>query len=155
MNIKTILSNKKLLIKISIIAASIVILVAAVHLFSHFGTSRRFFTYPVSGSQELQTEVRYLNSKPVQGKIQYYVDELILGPSFYRGRALFTPGTHVEYCFLRDESLYVGLSQEAALQQNGAVALDEGAVLFKNNIKKNFAGIKNIELFIDGNYISY
>ncbi|WP_294430860.1 hypothetical protein [uncultured Treponema sp.] len=109
--------------------------------------------FPVSGSDKNQTEIRYLNSKSAQSQVSYYVDELILGPSFYRGRPLFTPGTKVEYCFLRGDSLFVGLSSQAVLQENGAVDIEKGVSLFKENLMKNFGGIKNIELFIDGNHI--
>ena len=115
--------------------------------------NRWVFEFPVSGSSKNQKEVRYLSSKSSQGQVEYYVDELILGPSFYRGRALFTPGTKVTYCFVRDKSLFIGLSPEAVLQQNGAVSIETGCELFKKNIRKNFKNIKNIELFIDGNYI--
>ena len=141
-------------IKVAAILGGIILLLIMIHVFSHLGEDRRVFIYPLSGSTHNQKEVRYLDSHPVQGKINYYVDELILGPSFYRGRALFTPGTQVEYCFLRQNSLYVGLSSEAALQETGAVCIEEGVKLFKKNIKKNFTGIKHIELFIDGNCIS-
>ena len=48
----------------------------------------------------------------------------------------------------------MGLSEEASLQENGAPAIGEGVALFKKNIKKNFTGIKYIELFIDGNFIA-
>ncbi len=154
MNYQIIRSNKKFLIKLSIIFASIVVFFIALHFFSHLGTNRRVFIYPLAGSSKNQNEVRYLASKPVQGKIQYYVDELVLGPSFYRGRPLFTLGTRVEYCFLKNKTLYVGLSEEAALQMNGALTIEKGAALLKKNIKKNFTGIKSIELFIDGNFIA-
>ena len=154
MNYKIILSNKKILLKLSVIVAVVTVLFLAVHIFSHLGTDRRVFIYPVSGSSKNQKEVRYLASNPVQGKIWYYVDELLLGPSFYRGRPLFTLGTRVDYCFLRDKTLYVGLSEEAALQGSGSRNIEESVSLFKKNIKKNFAGIKYIELFIDGNFIA-
>lgn len=154
MNYKIILSNKNLLIKLSIIFASIIVFSIALHFFSHIGTNRRVFVYPLAGSSKTQKEVRYLASKPVQGKVCLYVDELVLGPSFYRGRPLFTLGTRVEYCFQRDKTLYVGLSKEAALQGNGAVPFTKGAAMLKKNIKKNFTGIKSIELFIDGNFIA-
>lgn len=154
MNYKIILSNKNLLIKLSIIFASIIVFSIALHFFSHIGTNRRVFIYPLAGSSKTQKEVRYLASKPVQGKVCLYVDELVLGPSFYRGRPLFTLGTRVEYCFQRDKTLYVGLSKEAALQGNGAVPFNKGAAMLKRNIKKNFTGIKSIELFIDGNFIA-
>jgi len=154
MNCKKLLSGKKLLIKLVVIVASIAIILMLIHFFSHIGTNRRVFIYPLAGSSKDQKEVRYLASNPVQGKIQYYVDELVLGPSFYRGRPLFTLGTRVEYCFLKNKTLYVGLSEEAALQRNGALTVERGAELLKKNIKKNFTGIKSIELFIDGNFIA-
>ncbi|MCR4822834.1 MAG: hypothetical protein K5873_08200 [Treponema sp.] len=146
---------KKYKIQSAIILASLVLLLILINFFAHFGTNRRVFYYPLSGSTKNQKEVRYLSSNPVQGKIQLYVDELILGPSFYRGRALFTPGTKVEYCFLREKKLTVGLSKEAVLQEGGAPYIEEGVKLFKKNIKKNFTAVKDIELFIDGNYIAY
>ncbi len=141
-------------IKIALAAGGIILLFFALYFFSHLGRDRRVFIYPVSGSSKTQKEVRYLNSQPVQGKINYYVDELILGPSFYRGRALFTPGTAVEFCFLSEKTLYVGLSKEAVLQENGAPLLSEAVALFRKNIKKNFTGIKDIEIFVSGNCIS-
>ena len=149
---KTFLLKNK--IKASAALVLVTVFLVAVHVFSHLGTDRRVFIYPVSGSSKNQKEVRYLASDPVQGKIWYYVDELLLGPSFYRGRPLFTLGTRVDYCFLRDKTLYVGLSEEAALQGSGSRNIEESVSLFKKNIKKNFAGIKYIELFIDGNFIA-
>ena len=131
-------------IKIALAAGGIILLFFALYFFSHLGRDRRVFIYPVSGSSKTQKEVRYLNSQPVQGKIN----------SFYRGRALFTPGTAVEFCFLSEKTLYVGLSKEAVLQENGAPLLSEAVALFRKNIKKNFTGIKDIEIFVSGNCIS-
>ena len=145
---------KKHWLKLAFSLAALVFLCLLVHFFSHFGQKRYTFNYPLAGSKWKKTEVRYLTSEPVQGKIACYVAELILGPSFYRGRPLFSLGTRVEYCFLRNKTLYVGLSEEASLQENGAPAIGEGVALFKKNIKKNFTGIKYIELFIDGNFIA-
>ena len=145
---------KKNLLKIVVAVTIVIVLCVSVNFFSHLGTSRRTYTYPVAGSTRKHTEVRYLSTNPVQGKIACYVDELILGPSFYRGRPLFTLGTRVDYCFLRNKTLYVGLSEVASLQENGAPSIRDAAVLFKKNIKKNFTGIKYIELFIDGNLIA-
>ena len=141
-------------IKIALAAGGIILLFIMLHILSHLGTDRRVFIYPLSGSARTQKEVRYLDENPVQGKIAFYVDELILGPSFYRGKLLFTPGTQVEYCFLKEKTLYIGLSEEAALQEGGALPIAEGVALFKKNIKKNFTGIKKIELFVDGNFIA-
>ena len=126
---------KKNWIKLTVIAGLIFTVFFSIHFFSHLGMNRRVFEFPVSGSSKNQKEIRYLSSKSAQGQVEYYVDELILGPSFYRGRALFTPGTKVTYCFIRDKSLFVGLSPEAALQENGAVSIENGCKLFKENIR--------------------
>ena len=139
--------------KIALVAGGIIALFVAVHLVSHHGTDRRVFYYAVSGSSKSQKEIRYLTKNPVQGKLEYYVDELILGPTFYRGRPLFTVGTKLDSCFVQDSVLYVGLSEDAVLQDGDSLELMQAVALFKKNIKKNFSRIKKIELFIDGNYI--
>ena len=140
--------------KIALVAGGIIALFVAVHLVLHRGTNRRVFVFPVSASTKTETEVRYLPKDAVQGRLQCYIDELLLGPVFYRGRPLFTLGTKLDYCFVTDRTLYVGLSENAVLQENGALELEKALVFFKKNIKKNFTRIKKIEVFIDGNYIS-
>ena len=154
---KMILSLKEVLyknrIKIAFLCSALVVFFVALHIVLHLGTDRRVFYFPVSGSSKIQKEVRYLDSNPVQGKIGYYVDELMLGPSVYRSRPLFTAGTKVEYCFVRNNILYIGLSDKAVLQLDGSSEMSKAVSLLKKNIKKNFTGIKNIELFIDGNFI--
>ena len=145
---------KKNHLRLAVLFGAVVAFFIAVHILSHLGTDRRVFIFPVSGSSRTQREVRYLDSNPVQGKVACYVDELVLGPSVYRSRPIFTSGTKVEYCFSRGNVLYVGLSEEAALQEDGAVEISRAVSLLKKNISKNFAGIRSIELFIDGNFIS-
>ena len=154
MTVKNIL-QKKITLKIAAILVIIIAFFFIFNIFSHRGTNRRTFTFPVSGSKWNKTEVRYLASDPVQGKIACYVDELVLGPSFYRGRPLFTPGTKVDYCFLQGKTLFVGLSEEAALQEGGALSIEKSIALFKKNIRKNFPSVKEIEIFIEGNFIHY
>ena len=144
---------KKNKIKIAVGVSIIIVFCIAINLIMHIGADRRVFLFPVSGSTKIQKEVRYLDSNPVQGKIQYYIDELILGPSVYRSCPIFTSGTKVEYCFIREKTLYVGLSEQAVLQEGGSAEMTRAVSLFKRNIHKNFTGIKNIELFIDGNFI--
>lgn len=144
---------KKNIVKIAVVSGAFIAVILAINIFSHSGRDKRVFMYPVSGSSKIHKEVRYLDSHPIQGKIWYYVDELILGPSFYRGRPLFTLGTRVENCFLRGHKLYVELSETAGLQEDNSLVIEEGVRLFKKNIKKNFSEIKDVEIFIDGNFI--
>ena len=144
---------KKNKFKIALIAGGIIVLLIVLHILSHLGTDRRVFYFPISGSSKLQKEVRYIDSEAVQGKIQCYIDELMLGPSVYRSRPIFTSGTKREYCVLKNKTLYVGLSEDAVLQEDGSCEMSRAVALLKKNIKKNFTGIKNIEIFIDGNFI--
>ncbi|WP_407425267.1 GerMN domain-containing protein [Treponema sp.] len=145
---------KKNKLIVSAVTAGFITLLILIHVISHHGTDRRVFYFPVSGSAKTQKEIRYLKSNPVQGEIQYYIDELVLGPSVYRSRPLFSSGTKVNYCFLRNKILYIELSKEAVLQEDESVNIQKAVSLLKKNIKKNFGGIKNIEIFIDGNFIN-
>ena len=131
-----------------------IILTLFLNVVMHHGKEQRVFIFPVSGSAKNKKEIRYLCANPVQGDIKYYVDELVLGPSFYRGRPLFALGTKVDYCFQSGNKLYIGLSDEAVLQEGSALDLNQASELFKKNIKKNFSSVKNIELFVDGNFIA-
>lgn len=114
---------------------------------------RRIFCFPVIGSDAVVTEVRYLPKEPVQGDVAMYVDELLLGPETQRARPLFTAGTKNEFCFTRGKTLYVGLSQEALYEIPEATKVLDGIAFFEQNIKRNFRGIKSVELFIDKKYV--
>ena len=96
------------------------------------------------------TEVRFLPEKPVQGKEQLFVDELLLGPMTNRYRHLFTKGTRTEFCFVRNKTMFVGISKDALQISAETADIKKEMRLFKKNILKNFKNIKTIEMFIDG-----
>lgn len=114
---------------------------------------RRVFYFSVIGSDDMAVEVRYLPKNPVQGTVNLFVDELLLGPQTQRARPLFSLGTKNEFCFLRGKTLYVGLSKDVLYQIPEAEDIMQGIALFKKNIKKNFAAVHDIALFIDGKYV--
>lgn len=115
---------------------------------------RYTFEFSQIGTDSTSTEVRYLPAKPVQGKVQHYIEELLLGPSVQRSRPLFSRGTQVEFCFLRDKILYVGLSLQAIYQDSESENFDKGVDLLRRNVLKNFNGIKKIECFVNGNQVA-
>ena len=117
------------------------------------GKQRRTFTFPVIGLEKPAVEIRYLPRKPVQGDVSMYVDELLLGPSTPRARRLFSAGTKNEFCFLRDKTLYVGLSKEVLYEIPEAASIKDGIAYFKKNIRQNFRSVKSVELFVDGKYV--
>lgn len=130
----------------------VLLIVSAAASFKRIHSNRRIFLFP-TGSGRAVREIRYLPKNPVQGDVRCYVDELVLGSLYHRGKKLFSYGTKIEFCFLDDDCLYVGLSENAVLQLADSVRIDEAKALLKKNIQKNFKNIEEINLFINGNYI--
>lgn len=86
--------------------------------------------------------------------IKAFVEDLLLGPFTNRYKAIYSRGTKVEYCFLRDKILYVGLSAEALKTDSEIKDIRDGAFLIRENIVKNFTSINKICIFIDGVEVS-
>ena len=57
----------------------------------------------------------------------------------------------MEFSFIRDRILYVGLSSEALAFHNDVVPLEEGVELLKKNVFKNFRGIDEVKVFAGDN----
>ena len=131
------------------VVAAVFIVSLAAYAFSNHGR-RRIFYFPRFEGKSVSVESRNLPSKPVQGKVALFVDELLLGPETERCRPLFSPGTHREFCFVRGKTLFVGLSKDVLYDTAPAADIKKGTELFKKNILKNFAYIKSVELFVDG-----
>ena len=109
------------------------------------------FIFP-SVSGELIVEYRNLDKNPVQGDVQYFIDEILLGSQIERTRKIFTFGTTVLSCFQRDEQLYLDLSSDLLQMDDNVIELKQGFELLRLNIKKNFSDIKKINFFVDGKY---
>ncbi len=111
---------------------------------------RRMFIFPSADDGKYIVEYRNLSRSPVQGDLQYYVDEILLGSGTERTKMLFTPGTSVLSCFQRDSILYLNLSSNLLDMGEGVVDIKSGFELLEKNIKKNFPKVKNVEFFIEG-----
>lgn len=137
-----------------LILSIILIIALTVSLFLFFwkkNTVRRMFIFP-SVSGELIIEYRNLDKNPVQGDVQYFIDEILLGSQIERTRKIFTFGTTVLSCFQRDEQLYLDLSSDLLQMDDNVIELKQGFELLRLNIKKNFSDIKKINFFVDGKY---
>jgi hypothetical protein len=115
---------------------------------------RRVFYFKSYDNNKTCTEIRYEPHKPVQGREQLFVDELLLGPMTNRFRPLFTRGTKTEFCFLRGSTLYVGLSKEALQISADSADIGSGVKLLKKNVLKNFTYINAVEMYIDGKSVA-
>ena len=137
-----------------LILSIILIISLIVSLFLFFwkkNTVRRMFIFP-SVSGELIVEYRNLDKNPVQGDVQYFIDEILLGSQIERTRKIFTFGTKVLSCFQRDEQLYLDLSSDLLQMGDYVIDIKEGFDILRLNITKNFSDIKKINFFVDGKY---
>ena len=113
---------------------------------------RYVFMFQSAATGKICMEARYLPRRPVQGKVNCYVDELLLGPLTAEYRPLFTRGTRAQSCFVRDGILYVDLSDALISESDGASEIGQGMELFRKNILYNFKNINTIEVFVAGNH---
>ncbi len=134
-------------------AVLIAVLFSSVSVARKIGKNRFVLYYPLVGKDRLVKEVRYVPKNPSQDKIVSYVEELIDGSFIQRTRSLFSLGTVLEFCFVRDDELFVGVSKEALYLSSDSVSIEDGIKYLKKNVRKNFHNVKKISVFIDGNYI--
>ena len=127
------------------------LLISLFFFFWEKNTVRRMFIFP-SISGELGSEYRNLDKNPVQGEVQYFIDEILLGSQLERTKKIFTFGTKVLSCFQRDEQLYLDLSADLLQMGDNVIDIKEGFDILKLNITKNFSDIKKINFFVDGKY---
>lgn len=118
-----------------------------------FPSKKRYiFLFPSVGSDSNIIETRIISLRNDQSPIQIYISELLLGPSINRAESLFGNDTKIVFCFVRDKTLFVNLT-DGALFPPSEVSLNRSIELFKKNIFKNFKDIKTVTLFIDGNSV--
>jgi hypothetical protein len=111
---------------------------------------RHVFMFQSSDNGKICMEARYLPLRPVQGRLNLFVDELLLGPETARFRPLFSQGTTQLSCFKRGSTLYVNLSDTLLTESGGASEIKTGIGLFRKNILYNFENIHSVEVFVDG-----
>lgn len=141
--------------KISIVILSLILatFVASLVLFISFkkGT-RRTFVFPSveSGVRIIETRIipdSYLDP------VEYYINELLLGPQSERTRNIFADGTKVLSFIRKNKTIYIDLSKDMInpATENQSIPIREGITLLKENIRRNFPGITSIEVFVEGN----
>ena len=142
--------NLSSVVIISLIVISLV--VSSVLFFAGRKGSRRVFVFPSVEKGRYVVENRILGTNPEKSDVEFYIDELLLGSGLERTKKLFTAGTKVISCFERDGTLYLDLSRDLLKMGDNVVEIKKGIELLELNIKKNFKGINDIKLFVDGIY---
>jgi hypothetical protein len=116
-------------------------------------SQRRVFLFENLDKDGLYAENRYFPKNQYLDEVELYVSELLLGPIGERYKPIFSPGTKLKSCFLRDETLYVDLTSQALFPDKKVSEIREGAEIFKKNIFRNFRKIDKINIYIEGRKI--
>ena len=145
------LINKQYIAQLSIIFIFLITLLFSVLSYIIGKDSvRTTFIFPSADKGEYIVEYRNLTKKPIQGDVQLFIDELLLGSTIERTKSLFSSGTKVLSCFQRDQTLYLNLSSDLLEMGEGVIEIRDGMDLLKKNIQKNFSIIHEIEIFVNG-----
>ena len=141
-------NSKKLIILAGILF--LIFLISLIFYLIEIKSTRRVFIFQSLDDDENHIEIRYLPKVEKEKRLRQYIDDLILGPIHDRYKPLFQNGTKVNFCFVRDNVLYLDLSEEALLQQGISSDTIDAVELLKLNITKNFRSIDNVILFMMG-----
>ena len=145
------LINKQYIAQLSIIFIFLITLLFSVLSYIIGKDSvRRTFIFPSADKGEYIVEYRNLTKEPIQGDVQLFIDELLLGATIERTQSLFSSGTKVLSCFQRNQTLYLNLSSDLLEMGEGVIEIRDGMDLLKKNIQKNFSIIHEIEIFVNG-----
>lgn len=143
--------NKISLVFFCIICASL-ILSLTMFLVKKNG-ARRVFVFPSVEKGVYIVETRRLQTKTSKSNVEYYIDELMLGPQTERCRFIFPKKTKILSIIQKNKVLYVDFSKDIVNPEEESKLLPgkQAMELFKTNIKKNFPRISRIEIFVEGN----
>ncbi|MBO4533562.1 MAG: GerMN domain-containing protein [Treponema sp.] len=147
------ISIKKLIPYFAFTAVAAVLLIIAASFYAAKGYGKRFvFIFPSVDEGKYVLETRYLKNNPNKDYINFFLDELVLGSGLERTKYLFTPGTKIISCFERNQMLYLNLSADIINMGHNVIQIKDGMELLKENVYKNFPDIKEVQIFVDGNY---
>ena len=161
--IKLLKSDKKLLCAVIL---GFIFIFSFICFLAGFKVRRYYFTFEEAGSARKIVEVRKIPSEKYRTKLECYVEELILGPSVQRAVPVFPVGTKVLFCHENNRIVYINISEEAVTgltavdvekedeykKKYGKTVLQVRYEQLRENIKKNFSDVKEVNLFIDGNF---
>ena len=120
---------KKNLSTFIIFIALLLILLFSLAIYFVKNNSKSYvFIFPSADNESYIVERRNLSKDSVQGEINYFIDELLLGSGVERTKLIFSLGTKVNSCFLRDDILYLDISEDL-------LNIDESSYPIENGIK--------------------
>jgi hypothetical protein len=122
--------------------------------FSVLGLARRTFVFYTINTGELVVEDRMLKKSPSREMdITRYTEETLLGPVSPDLRPLFPHGTKLKSLLYRHGVVYADFSTDALLPPEEGGSVYENFQTLYNGIKRNFATVREVRFFINGQTI--
>ncbi len=144
---------KKLKLMLVLAGTLILALILSLSLFMvKKGGKRYTFVFPSVEKGEFIVETRRLE-KSFKSPVEYYIDELMLGPQTERCRFIFPKETEVNSVMVKNKVLYINFSKKIVNPETEGKMLPvrQAIELFKNNVLRNFPSINTVEVFVEGN----
>ena len=107
------------------------------------------FYFEDSKTDKVCVEHRQLPIKKYPENVIQYVNELVIGPKKESYKFLFSYGTSIKSCFVRDDVLYINLSKDVLQRAGSCSEIKTGIKLFKKNVLNMFGKIISVEMYID------
>lgn len=145
---------------ITLLAAAVILLVVSLVIFNiRVKGVRKTFVFPSVEKDSYIVETRRLSITEdpsllqVEDEVEYYINEILLGPQTERSRRLFPRKTRLLSCFTRNKVLYVDFSADIINPEESSkmLPLRQSLDLLEQNIKRNFRQISSVEFFVNGN----
>jgi hypothetical protein len=114
------------------------------------GLARRTFVfYLIDTGQTVVEERMLMRAGSREADISRYVEEVILGPLSLEAEPLLDHDAKLEAVLLRDGTVFLDFSEEAAIPPPAGGLADKFKVL-NEGIRRNFFFVKGVRIFIAG-----
>jgi spore germination protein GerM len=114
---------------------------------------RTLMFYAISQGTEMVEDRFFPRSGSKETDIRRYVEEVLLGPAAPGSLPLFPREARLESLLYREERVYVGFSESAALPPLEGGNVFNNLRVLRSGILRNFPCIKEVKFFINGNEI--
>jgi hypothetical protein len=137
----------------TVLTVILLLILTAIVDYAAAGLARRTFVFYVPGTAREVVEERmiaYTGSRETD--ISRYVEEIILGTLSLETEPLLNRGSRLEALLLREDVVYLSVSEEAAIPPATGGFMDNLQTL-SAGIQRNFPFVKKVRVFIAGNEI--
>jgi hypothetical protein len=117
-----------------------------------YGHVERVFFFPRVDGKGTESESRTLPRKAgIEGQLQYYLREEVLGSTQLTSARLLPVDTRVNAVLVRRGTAYVDISSDIVLADDSKLSFHDSLALVDSSIKYNFPRLRTVVLTLDGN----